>query len=558
MQIDQLGKHRHPCLPSEGKPLTRRRFLGAGGLTALAPAILSCSRTRPARPNVLLIVCDDLNDSITGMGGHPQARTPNINRLMRMGVRFTNAHSNAPICAPARACLFSGIYPHHSGIIEFKPMLSSPLLRNSVFLFEHFRSHGYEIWGTGKLYHYWRDYRGIWDNPGGGSSFGYRTEYGPFPDNGKKADMSVVHPSMSFIERLIKDHDSKMWKARGEHCFAPLSDVPAPPKYPGWRYYDKPFRYHDETDRDLMPDELSARWASQILQQPHAEPFLLGVGFVRPHTPLYVPKKYFDLFPLDEIQLPPYKEDDLDDCRNFLGLIFQYGFQRHRLYQQTHLWKRFIQAYLAAVAFADEQIGRLLDALEESRYAGNTIVILTGDHGFHMGEKHYNFKLTNWEEATRVPLVVAAPGLSRKGGSCEHPVSHVDIYRTLVDLCGLPANPNEGRSGHPLDGHSLRPFLEDPQNGAWDGPDVALIGVYGARKAGQQGTYHNFSVRSRRWRYTLYENGAEELYDHGRDPNEWTNLAGDDRYAAIKADLRRKLRAMLGRESRSRAAGAGS
>ncbi|MCW5981136.1 MAG: sulfatase [Bryobacteraceae bacterium] len=532
-----------------GAPLTRRAFLGAAASAAAAG--VSCSRAQAAPPNVLFIICDDLNDSVEGMGGHPQARTPNIHRLMSRAVQFTNGHSANPICAPARAALFSGMYPHHSGVLDFKPFASSELLKNSVSLFEHFKNSGYDIYGAGKLYHYEKEFEHIWQNPDGSSNLGVRIDYGPFPFNGKDANMTVVHPSLKYIEDLITDHEIKMWTARGEHSFGPLEDVPSEPKYPGWhgwRAFGKELRYKSDADRDRLPDELSAEYAAQVLSREHEKPFMLGVGFLRPHTPLYVPQKYFDMFPVNEVQLPPYKPDDLDDCQEFVKLILQYGFERHDLYNNAGLWKRFIQAYLAAVAFADEQVGRVLDALEKSPYADNTIVVFTSDHGWHMGEKNYNFKCTNWEESTRVPLVIAAPGVSRKGAACDHPVSHVDIYPTLVDLCGLPVNPNIGKSGVPLDGTSMRPFLKDPANGKWNGPDAALTVAFGEPKS-EGGMYHNYTVRGRRWRYTLYENGAEELYDHDNDPNEWTNLAKQPQYATTKLEYRQKLLTRIGRDS---------
>jgi len=498
---------------------------------------------------VVFILFDDLNDSVEGMGGHAQALTPNIHRVMQAGVQFTNAHSNAPICAPSRACMLSGIYPHHSGVIDFRPFSSSEVLKNSVTLFEHFKNNGYAIYGVGKLFHYHNEFAHIWQN--GAAAYGPLTEYGPFPYDGEKANMEVLHPSLKYLEGLIPDHETKLWKARGEHSFAPLSDVPGEPTYPGWRgwrYYDRPLRYVSETDRDPLPDELSAQWAAGVLNRGHEKPFMLGVGFLRPHTPLYAPKKYFDMFPLERIQLPPFKEDDLDDCQDFLKLILQYGFERHDLYRKADLWKRFIQAYLACVAFADAQLGVVLDALEKGPNRNNTLIVLTSDHGFHMGEKHYNFKLTNWEESTRVPLVVAPPRGGNGGRLCDHPVSHIDLYPTLIDYCGLPKDPNRGKSGHRLDGFSLRTFVENPSAEKWDGPDVALIAVYG-EQAPEGGQYHNFSVRSRRWRYTLYQNGAEELYDHGKDPNEWTNLARVPEHAGVRAELKGKLLAMLGRKS---------
>ena len=528
-----------------------RRFLWIYlGMLAGSLTLTGCSKKDGKRPNVLLIVFDDLNDSVARMGGHPQAHTPNIDRLMERGVRFTNAHSNAPICAPSRASLFSGIYPHNSGIIDFKPLGSSELLKNSVTLFEHFKKNGYEIFGTGKLFHYHNEFAHVWENPDGTSNYGPLTDYGPFPNNGEKANMEVIHPSLKFIEELIPDHEAKLWTARGEHSFAPLSDVPDEPEYPGWhgwQSFGKRQEYRTETDRDPMPDERYSKWAAEVLQKPHDRPFILGVGYMRPHTPLYVPKKYFDLFPLEEIQLPPYKEDDLDDCQEFAPLILQYGFERHQLYQKANLWKRFIQAYLAAVAFADDQVGVLLEALDKGPNRDNTLVVMTSDHGFHLGEKHYNFKLTNWEESTRVPFVVVPPGGTKTPAACNHAISLIDVYPTLVDYCGLPSNPNLGKSGHPLDGHSVRPFVEDPATGEWDGPEVALIAVFGEKKK-EGGNYHNFSVRGERWRYTLYENGAEELYDHQNDPNEWTNLSGAAEHAQVKADLKKTLLRMLGRE----------
>jgi iduronate 2-sulfatase len=296
-----------------------------------------------------------------------------------------------------------------------------------------------------------------------------------------------------------------------------------------------------------MPDELSAKFAADVLTRKHDKPFFLGVGFIRPHTPMYVPKKYFDMFPLDEIQLPPYKEDDLKDCEEFKHLVFKYGFQRHELYLKyggVEMWKRCVQAYLACVAFADEQVGKVLDALEKSPYANNTIIVFTSDHGFHMGEKSYNFKLTNWEVSTRVPFIVAAGGIARKEEKCHHPVSLLDIYPSLIDLCNLPENPNAGANNQPLDGHSIKPFLLDPANGKWQGPPVVLTAIYSQDETNGQ-VYH-YSVRSKDFRYTLYSNDAEELYDHRNDPHEWHNLAKDENYNHVKVELRRRLLGLLG------------
>ena len=204
------------------------------------------------------------------------------------------------------------------------------------------------------------------------------------------------------------------------------------------------------------------------------------------------------------------------------------------------MWKRWIQAYLACVAFVDDQVGKVLAALEASPYAKNTIVIVTSDHGFHMGEKDYLFKDSAWEESCRVPLVVYAPGVTQPGTRCNHPVSLIDLYPTLIDLCGLSKNPNADTNGYPLDGHSIRPFLKNPHRGHWKGPPVALSVI------GGWGRTLNFSVRSRDWRYVLCENGEEELYDHTSDPHEWTNLAKDPEYAQTKKKLQKQLLKLVG------------
>jgi arylsulfatase A-like enzyme len=544
---------------NNSEPISRRSFLKYAGLT-----VVSLLTTNPistfaktwSKPNVLFVICDDLNDYVTGMGGHPQAKTPNIERLMRMGTSFTNAHTNHPVCAPSRASLFSGLYPHTSGLLMWGRWSNSKILKNSVSLFQHFKRNGYDVYGTGKLHHYNNDHQKVWVNDGGTSNFGIRPSHGPFPWDGITKGKWLLHPSMHKIENYIYDYDEKLWRDRGEHSFGPLSDIPewkpnpkkGIPGYKGWTLFGKPFRYISDEDRDLMPDELSANWAIEILKKERDKPFFLGIGFMRPHTPLYVPKKYFDMYPLEDVQLPPYKEDDLEDCKEFKSLIFKYGFQRHDLYLRLggeKMWKQCVQAYLASVTFMDEQLGKILDALEQSPYANNTIILFTSDHGFHLGEKNYNFKLSNWEESTRIPFILVAPGISKTGTQCDHPISLIDVYSTLVDLCGLPKNPNAGGNNYPLDGHSLRPFLVDPENGTWDGPLAALTVIYNQKK---EGYIYHYSIRSERWRYTLYSNNAEELYDHAKDPHEWYNMAEKVEYTRIKKKLKNELLTMIGRK----------
>ena len=291
-------------------------------------------------------------------------------------------------------------------------------------------------------------------------------------------------------------------------------------------------------------------------------PFLITLGIIRPHAPWHAPQSHFDKFPLDEIKKPPYLENDLDDTAEELWkferpngeVVRNYGMFRFKAlkdaYKDDEGWRRWVQAYLACVSFADEQVGRVLDALEKSKYADNTIVVVTSDHGFHMGEKDQFMKRTVWDESTRVPLIVRMPDGRNKGKESNHPVGLIDLYPTLVDLAGLSEDTYRN-GGKPLDGHSLRPFLDDPDNGSWHGPDVALsaieAGVPVKNNVPAKVTDQHFSVRSKDWRYTLTRKGDEELYDHRSDPNEWHNLADDPASREVKARLNKSLLSLTGR-----------
>ncbi|MDP6719893.1 MAG: sulfatase-like hydrolase/transferase, partial [Pirellulaceae bacterium] len=263
------------------------------------------------RPNVLFIICDDLNDWALHPPRHPKAKTPNMDRLRDRSVNFTNAHAVVPVCGPSRKCLFAGLYPQTLDNYDFAPWRSVPALKSCVSLPLHFRNNGYSTYGTGKLLH---------EGAGGDFYMAYGTvpNYGPWPWMGKGKQSNTPHPAQ--YETWIKHLPIQMHR---DLNYGPLSHVPhwkreALPGIPGakgWHSEDgKPFRYTNDDDRDKMPDETSADWAVNILKKKHDRPFYLGVGFIRPHTPLYAPKKYYEMFPLDEIQLTPYKTDELNDC----------------------------------------------------------------------------------------------------------------------------------------------------------------------------------------------------------------------------------------------------
>lgn len=512
-----------------------------GSLLLATLSLNSCSRTKPAaRPNVLFIICDDLNDWALHPPGHPEALVPNIDKLAGNGVSFTNAHVTVPVCGPSRKCLYSGLYPQTINDYHFDAWAKSPALENCVPLPKHFRDNGYLVYGTGKLLH---------EGEGGDfyTEYGYGVDYGPHPWKGTGPAEFTPHPAQY-----------EQWKdllpildMHRDLNYGPLSNVPEYAVFPdaeyssyeGWYYKNsEPFRYKSEEDRDPMPDEITAAYAIDVLSQDHEKPFFLAVGLVRPHTPLYAPQEYFDMFPLDGITLPPYLENDREDCASVLQNRWEWGFIKFDALLGAggeQAWKEWVQAYLACAAFVDEQVGRVLDALENSPYRDNTIIVFTADHGYHIGEKDCIQKWHLWNESTRVPLMIKVPGSKMGGKTSQHPVSLVDLYPTLADLCGLPAEPHLPGGGPALGGFSLRPFLEDPSSNSWEGPPVCLTAIRDADKD------PHFSVCSDRYRYTFCANGEEELYDHQEDPNEWTNLAGDPNYGEIARQLRTEMRKIL-------------
>jgi iduronate 2-sulfatase len=517
-------------------------------------AVVSVSFSQ-SKPNVLFIICDDLNYVVQAHPKRISMPTPGIDRLRRKGVEFTNAQANSPICAPSRASFLSGLYPQTTKLDWFDDWRQNPILKSSVSFLNHFLNNGYNVYGTGKINH------GGVEDYSAYTAFGPKANLGPFPwdgDTAKKKQM-LEHPGMKYI------FDSVNTPFRWEATFGPLSNIPewkddtvtGVPGFRGWMLDGAHFKYINDNERDLMPDELSAEWAISIINQQHEKPFFLGVGFNRPHTPLYAPQKYFDQFPLDKIQFPPHLKDDTADVARTHAPSYLYGFRRFKQLQTAggdDLWKKWIQAYLANVAFVDDQIAKVLDALEQSPSANNTIIILTSDHGYHMGEKSFLFKQTGWEESARIPLIIYAPGITKSAGSSRKPVSLIDIYPTLIDLCELPLHPNANGNGYLLDGYSLQPLLKKP-NGKWDGPSVALTVIPGKdymmdpTHLKKENVPPHFSIRSKHWRYILTGGNEEELYNHRNDPLEWHNIAADPAYFSQKKDMKRQLLKLLQHQS---------
>jgi iduronate 2-sulfatase len=515
---------------------------------ALCLISISFALAADERPNVLLIVCDDLNDVIGHMGGHPQGSTPHIDGLAQTGSSFPRAYSNNPICAPSRSSFMTGIYPHTSRNYAFDKWYENTVLANSKTMMQYFAENGYAVAGTGKIMHHHR--AGEWQE------FGIKGNQGPFAWDGTEA---VGHPSVPEPFRSVGLLDGS---------FGSLADVPfGGVDGKGWSYFSwkyDPFYYNSDEDRSLMPDEINAEWAANRISghaqakasDPDTGPLFLAVGFVNPHTPMFAPQKYFDMFPLETLQLPEILEGDKADT--FYKDLFPSTVKGIKMYEELIAsyptpeegLRHFVQAYLACTAFVDAQVGTVLEALETHGMADNTIVILTSDHGWNLGEKDHLYKNSPWEESGRVPLLIRAPGVSQPGGQPGAPVSLIDLYPTLVDLCGLTGDTRKNDQGRPLDGFSLRPFLENPSTRDWDGPDVALTMVHSNAstkppEVGDDPRYEHYSLRSEHFRYVRYNDLSEELYDHRVDPFEWNNVADSPEHAQTIEAFREKFDAFL-------------
>ena len=437
-----------------------------------------------AKPNILLIVFDDLNDWVSPLGGHPQARTPNFERLARRGMTFTNAHITAPLCNPSRASLMSGMLSSSLGVyVNRQDWRKAEALSGKPVLPQFLQSGGYRTLGAGKLFH--------------AATVSAQQFFGLLPAQG----FDDYYPAR---DRQLPDEIRPVGRPRN--------------KNPGFvsGFFDwSPIVAEDSA----MADGQVVGWAGRRLREESDGPLFLGVGIYRPHLPWYVPDAYFALHPLERVELPATLANDLDDVP---GAERYAGNQRvHRWVLASGNWKRGVQAYLACVSFADAMLGQLLDALDANGRAASTVIVAVSDHGYHLGEKDQWRKYTLWEDATHVPLLIVAPGVTTPGSRSSEPVSTLDIYPTLVDLAGL------GQPSH-LEGHSLRPLLEDP---AAEWPHHAVT------------TYRfgNHSVRTRHYRYIRYSDGGEELYDHREDPHEWHNLAPLPRHD----DVTRRLRLLL-------------
>lgn len=456
-------------------------FIAVAMLVVSHAASVAAQESR--QPNILFISVDDLNDWVGCLGGHPQAETPNIDRLAASGMLFTNAHCAAPACNPSRTAIMTGQAPNHSGLYDNRQKMRE-LLPDAELLPKHLARHGYWSAGSGKILHYFID-APSWDD-----YFPAKESENPFP--------RTLYPENRPVSL---------------------------PRAGDWQYVETDWAPLDATDEEYGGDWLVADWIGDELRKEHDKPFFLACGIYRPHEPWFVPQKYFDQFPIDEIQLPVgYLEDDLDDLPPEGR---RRGKNRYFAHIQAHdQWKNAIQGYLASIAFADAMVGRVLDALEEGPNRDNTIVVLWSDHGWHLGEKQHWQKFTAWRVCTRVPLMIRVPpGISSltegttEGSVCQQPVNLLSLFPTLAELARVPTPES-------CDGLSLVPLLHTPDQ-EWPHPSITYLN--------QPGSY---GMSTRRWRYIHYANGDEELYDIKADPHEWQNLVEIEEHRETLNELR--------------------
>lgn len=474
------------------------RHLLTIGLLALATAV------HAAGPNVLFIAVDDLRPEL-GCYGAAHMQTPHIDRLAASGVLFERAYCQVAVCNPSRNSVLSGLRPDSTGILANNKFLR-PTLPTVVTLPQHFKTHGYTSLSLGKIFHHSSAEPGddpqSWSEPSWYHGVPYRHWFS------KEAD--------EFVQKL-----KKLPKNKQPRLIRPL-----------------PFEAADMPD-DAYPDGQTALKAIETLGRlkKDGKPFFLGVGFVKPHLPFTCPQKYWNLYPEASIRLPsnaaPAQEapapafHDLYELRTYGGIP-----AKGDLDQDTAL--KLIRGYRACVSFMDAQVGRVVAELERLGLRENTVIVLWGDHGYHLGEQGLFTKMTNFENCTRVPLIVSAPGHKTAGQKSTALVELVDLYPTLSQLAGLPENPG-------LEGTSFAPLLQNPQQ-PWK---QAAFSEYLRRGPGN---IKGRSIRTSRWRYTEWSNPkgedlGRELYDYQSDPLETASLAGKPEHAAMVKELAARLKA---------------
>lgn len=436
-------------------------------------------------PDIVFIIVDDLNDWVGCLGGHPDAKSPNMDALAERGMLFRHAYCNSPQCRPSRTSLNHGVYPFKTGTY-FNAKSPGETAIKTPTMQQYFMDSGYRVVSGGKVFH---------GSPGKHGDALFKKPRDPKPPKGQDNFNAMRAPNDGFAL--------------------------------------------DVADEE-MSDYKVASWAIKQWNTVTDKPLFMSVGFYRPHRPLQVPKPWFDRFPIDSIRRPaePDGVDDWADMPDFAkrlarthahkplhslpaknGMPGLKGLSDHEYIVADNQWDATIRAYQSSVAFVDHQIGRFLESLNQNPRGRETYVMLVSDHGWHLGEKKHWCKGAIWEQTTHIPFIVCGPGISA-GSDCTQPVSLIDVYPSLVDMAGL-------QTPDWLNGHSIKPQLADPS--APRGPTISSYGEA------------NTSIRTERWRYIRYEDGSEELYDHQADPDEWANLANHQQHDETKKRLAKMI-----------------
>ncbi|TNF40878.1 MAG: iduronate-2-sulfatase, partial [Bacteroidetes bacterium] len=428
------------------------------------------------RPNVLFIVIDDLNDWTTLFSERNPVRMPNLENLARRGTFFKNAYCPSPASNPSRSSILTGLRPNETGVYGNSSDWRA-VLPQRVTLQKFFKNNGYYVAGSGKIFHHHKDW--------------------------------AFHDNASFNEYLMMS----------------VNEPYPTKKLNGLEWYGS-----RNTDWGIWPDDItktsdykSADFAVRFLEKNHDQPFMLNIGIYKPHSPFFAPEQFFDDYPQSRLVMPARKENDTDDLPpGAISLLKPSGWfwegMVKAMDEDKDAYRNFVQAYQACASFADSMVGMVIDELDRSAYRDNTIIVLWSDNGFHLGEKDHIEKFALWEKTTHVPYIIIAPGITRPGQVIERPVDLMTIFPTLADLCGL--KPPEG-----LSGFSLLPLLRGEK---MELPPALMTYMKG-----------NHAVRSDRWRYIVYSDGSEELYDHDTDPDELNNLADQIDYITVKDSLRK-------------------
>jgi arylsulfatase A-like enzyme len=424
-----------------------------------------------------------MNDWVGCLRGYPGVQTPNIDALARRGVLFSDTHCASPLCNPSRTALLTGKRASTTGIYDNEQYLR-PNHPDVTTLPVYFRQNGYHVAGAGKVFHH----------------------------------VAGFNPPDQWDHFQLQEFDDP-WYRRTE-WYPWVKKIPNPPGHP----FNGLNNFQGEFDWGVIPgraeaeygDMAAVRYGQEFLNKKHDKPFFLAIGLWHPHIPMFAPQSYYDLYPPEKVRLPEVPDNDLDDLPKVAQEFAAFRRSEHERIVKEGKWRDGVRSYLAAISFADAMIGRLVRALDASQHARNTVIVFWSDNGWHLGEKRHWHKSTLWQRSTHVPMIWAGPGVRRTGVARQQPVTLLDIYPTLVQMCGLPHKPD-------LEGESLMPLLKDP----------------GAKRKPAVSTYmpDNHAVITEKWRYIRYRDGGEELYDRAADPNEWNNLAGGEKYAALKKEL---------------------